>query len=102
MLTCVGGCTFGPCHSTPTVLLPVYLAAAPIVRAAQAIDDHSPGRSNTDFVLAGQVVDERGQPVDSVEAQVVAWVATHRRHGFADRWDQRPERATLGSPFRLK
>jgi hypothetical protein len=100
MLVCVGGC-FGPCGSTPVVLLPVYAVAAPVVLTVQAIDDHSPGRSHAGFVLAGRVADDRGQPVDSVEAEITAWVATHRKSGFADRWEQRTERATLGSQFRL-
>jgi len=100
MIVCVGGC-FGPCSSTPIVLLPIYAVMAPVVKTAQAIDDHSPGRSNTDFVLAGHVVDDRGEPVESVEAEITAWVATHRKHGFADRWEQRSERAMLTSQFGL-
>jgi hypothetical protein len=82
-------------------MMPVVLAAAPFVLTAEAIDDHSPGRSNSDFVLAGDVVDERGQPVDSVEVEIVAWVATHRSSGFADRWEQRVERTKAGPRFRL-
>jgi hypothetical protein len=100
MLTCVGGCAFGPCE-TPGYMLPVIIATAPFSLTANAIDDHSPNRSNSDFVLAGVLLDDLGQPVDSVRADITAWIATHRNGGVADRWEQRRQQLTLDSTFRL-
>src|SRR3982750_4048825 len=93
MLTCIGGCTFGPCDSTPIVLLPVY---APLALVLLEPEDHSPTGCNANFVLAGQIIDDRGHPVDSVEAQIVAWVATHGDSGPVGRWEEGSREAAAG------
>lgn len=100
LLTSLTGCTFGPCE-TPIIALPVILAIAPFALTAKAIDDHSPSRSNTDFILAGQILDDQGQPIPSAQADVTSWIATHRDEGFADRWEQRTAHYTVNSNFHL-
>jgi len=82
-------------------MMPAVLAVAPFALTAKVIDDNSPQRSNTDFIFAGQIVNDQNQPVDSVEAHVTRWIATHRHEGFADRWEQRTETHALNSQFTL-
>src|SRR4051812_12691550 len=100
LLISATGCSFAPCE-TPIYMMPAVLAVAPFALTAKMIDDNSPQRSNTDFILAGQIVDDQNQPVDSVETHVTRWIATHRHAGFADRWEQRTETHALNSQFTL-
>ena len=70
LLLSAGGCV-GPCGGVPIVLVPLLLAAQPVIAASKAVDENLLYTfDNTDFAIAGCVVGSDGNPVGGATIEV--------------------------------